>query len=169
VPSHAQTPSAATSTGTPGGNIVLTAPLPAAPPIGSPPLPNGPPAPDAPASPSAEAIATPTEPMPEPRVTYSRRYNMAILGFATLVATWGADRLLTQGFNSPYADPPWVPIVGPWFLLAGQTSNAAPNRFTMTLLVFDGVLQASGLTLGILGLVLHKKRMTVSLPANPPR
>ena len=118
------------------------------------------PAPEVP----TEAVTPPPEPLPAPRAVYMRRYNMAILGAATLLATWGADRLLTQDFDSPYKEPPWIPIVGPWFLLYGQAQTAAPNKFTMSLLVFDGILQAGGLTVGILGLVLHKKRMLVTLP-----
>lgn len=123
-----------------------------------------------PGEPAAEIAPPPSEPLPPPTVTYQRRYNMAILGAGLLLATWGADRLLTRDLNSPYKEPPWIPIIGPWFLLYGQTNNtAAPNRFTMSLLVFDGLLQAGGLTVAILGLVLHKKRLTISLPPTPPR
>jgi len=104
---------------------------------------------------SADITAAPSEPLPEPTVAYRRRYNMAILGAGLL--------------PSPYKEPPWIPIIGPWFLLYGQTQTAAPNQFTMSLLVFDGLLQAGGLTVGILGLVLHKKRLTISLPPPPPR
>jgi hypothetical protein len=118
---------------------------------------------------SADIAAAPSEPLPAPTVAYRRRYNMAILGAGLLLATWGADRLLTRDLPSPYKEPPWIPIIGPWFLLRGQTQTAAPNQFTMTLLVFDGLLQAGGLTVGILGLVLHKKRLTISLPPPPPR
>ncbi len=105
--------------------------------------------------------------LPPPRLVYKRRYNLAILGGGLLIATWGADRLLTQGYPASLNWLPWLPLVGPWYLLYGQTQIAAPNTGAIVLLVTDGLLQASGLTLGILGFALHKKRMVMSLPEPP--
>lgn len=104
-----------------------------------------------------------------PQVTYHRRYNLVILGGGLLIATWGADRLLTQQLPAPLQASwmPWIPLIGPWSLLYEQTQIAAPNSSTMFLLILDGVLQAGGLTIGVLGFVLHKKRLSVSLP--PPK
>ncbi len=145
--------------------------VPSAPPnpgLGTPPLTVVPSA--SPASPAlpAETVTTTTEPIsatpPVPQLSYQRRYNLTILGASLLVATWGADRLLTQDLSGPVTWLPWLPLVGPWYLLYSQTQVAAPSQLTMSFLVIDGLLQAGGLTMGILGFVLHKKRMVMSLP-----
>lgn len=118
----------------------------------------------APAAALPDTAPSTAEELPPPRLSYQRRYNLAIVGGALLAATWGADRLLTQDLPAPTSWVPWIPLVGPWYLLDAQTHLAAPSGLTMAVLAFDGLLQAGGLTMGILGFVLHKKRMVVSLP-----
>lgn len=117
---------------------------------------------------------TPTSPpavlvLPSPRLVNQRRYNLVIIGTGLLLATWGADRLLARDLpDSSLTWLPWLPIVGPWYLLSTQQQLAAPSPATSALLVFDGLLQAGGLTIGILGFVLHKQRYVMALPPPPP-
>ena len=95
-------------------------------------------------------------------------WNFLVLTAASAFATWAADRLLTQNLAAPVSWLPWFPLVGPWSLVYGQTQIAAPSSTTVSLLVIDGLLQAGGLTVGILGFVLHRKRLVMSLPPPPP-
>lgn len=102
-----------------------------------------------------------------PRLIYQRRYNLVISGAGILVATWAADRLLARDLSESPAS--WVPLIGPWWMLAEQRQLAAPSNLTSFLLVVDGLFQIGGVTMGILGLFLHKKRMMLELPrATPP-
>lgn len=107
--------------------------------------------------------------LPPPRLVYQRRYNLVIVGTGLLLATWGADRLLARDLpDSSLTWLPWIPIVGPWYLLSTQQQLAAPSPATSALLVVDGLLQAGGLTIGILGFVLHKQRYVMALPPPAP-
>lgn len=138
-----------------------------------------PPASPSPASPPADVPAPVPSPslspslafspdalkLSTPKLTYRRRYNLLISGTGVLIATWAADRLLGRDLSESPAS--WVPLIGPWWLLAEQRQLAAPSSVTSFLLVVDGLLQAGGLTLGILGVTLFKKRMVVALPPVP--
>ncbi len=99
--------------------------------------------------------------LPPPTLIRRRRYNLVIGGVGLLAATWAADRLLARDL-SPKPET-WVPLVGPWFLLGEQTSLAAPNVQVEVLLVADGLLQAAGLTMAMLGFVLTTKRYQVTV------
>lgn len=120
------------------------------------------------------AVATDAPSLPEPslatpRVVYKRRYNMALFGGALLLASYTADRLLMGDLSkSGFA---WIPLAGPWFLLDLQLRQPVPNSATALFLVIDGVLQAGGLTMTVLGLVLRERRLTVRLasPASAPK
>lgn len=99
--------------------------------------------------------------LPPPVLIRRRRYNLVIGGVGLLAATWAADRLLARDL-SPKPET-WVPLVGPWFLLGEQTGLAAPNAQVEVLLVADGLLQAAGLTMAMLGFVLTTKRYQVTV------
>lgn len=107
-------------------------------------------------------------PMPEPslataRTVYKRRYNMALFGGALLLASYTADRLLMGDLSkSGFA---WIPLAGPWFLLDLQLRQPVPSSATVLFLTLDGLLQAGGLTMTVLGLVLRERRLTVRLAA----
>lgn len=149
--------------------------VPSAPPVyGPPPTIESPPNTGLVANPPKAEVKPPpatTAPtvLPPPRLVNQRRYNLVILGSGLLLATWGADRLLARDLpDSSLTWLPWIPIVGPWYLLSTQQQLAAPSAATSALLVFDGLLQAGGLTVGILGFVLHKQRLVMSLPPPAP-
>lgn len=91
---------------------------------------------------------------------------MALFGGALLLASFTADRLLMGDLSkSPVA---WIPLAGPWFLIDLQLRQPIPNSATVLFLAIDGVLQATGLTMTVLGLVLRERRMTVRLAAPSP-
>lgn len=135
--------------------------------------PTGPENPAAPSGPPPEPgapLVTPLAPqvadldmqkLPPPTLIRRRRYNLVIGGVGLLAATWAADRLLARDL-SPKPET-WVPLVGPWFLLGEQTSLAAPNVQVEILLIADGLLQAAGLTMSLLGFVLTTKRYQVAV------
>ena len=99
--------------------------------------------------------------LPPPVLVRWRRYNLVIGGVGLLAATWAADRLLVRDLS--VRPETWVPLVGPWFLLAEQSSLAAPNLQNQILLVVDGLLQGAGLTMALLGFVLTTKRYQVTI------
>ncbi|MBL9008387.1 MAG: hypothetical protein JNJ46_29270 [Myxococcales bacterium] len=116
-----------------------------------------------PAAVSTDAPALPEPSLATPRVVYKRRYNMALFGGALLLASYTADRLLMGDLSkSGFA---WIPLAGPWFLLDLQVRQPVPSSATALFLVIDGVLQAGGLTMTVLGLVLRERRLTVRLAA----
>lgn len=118
-------------------------------------------------APAGDAPAPTAEPtLATPRTVYKRRYNMALFGGALLLASFTADRLLMGDLSkSPVA---WIPLAGPWFLIDLQLRQPIPNSATVLFLAIDGVLQATGLTMTVLGLVLRERRMTVRLVAPSP-
>jgi hypothetical protein len=127
------------------------------------PPPSGALVPDAISGPGVAAL----EPvLAAPRAVYKRRYNMALFGGALLLATFTADRLLMGDLSK--SGVAWVPLVGPWFLLDLQLRQPVPNAATLVFLAIDGVLQAGGLTMTVLGLVLRERRLTVRLAAPTP-
>lgn len=90
-----------------------------------------------------------------------RRWNLVLGGGGLLVASYTADRLLGSSLSSSPVS--WVPLVGPWWVLNEQRSLTAPNQTTMALLVISGLLEAGGLTMGILGLFLRTDRMVIDV------
>lgn len=120
---------------------------------------------------SPDALAGPGAAAPEPvlaapRTVNKRRYNMALFGGALLLATFTADRLLMGDLSK--SGVAWVPLVGPWFLLDLQLRQPVPNAATLVFLSIDGLLQAGGLTMTVLGLVLRERRTAVRLAAPTP-
>lgn len=120
---------------------------------------------------SPDAISGPGATGPEPvlsapRAVNKRRYNMALFGGALLLASYTADRLLMGDLSK--SGVAWVPLVGPWFLLDLQQRQPVPNAATLVFLSLDGLLQAGGLTMTVLGLVLRERRLTVRLAAPTP-
>jgi hypothetical protein len=112
---------------------------------------------------AAEVPALPEPSLSPPRVVYKRRYNLALFGGALLLASYTADRLLMGDLSkSGFA---WIPLAGPWFLLDLQIRQPVPNSATVLFLAIDGLLQAGGLTMTVLGLVLRERRQTVRLLA----
>ena len=99
--------------------------------------------------------------LPAPRVVRRRRFNLVISGVGILAATWAADRLLANGLST--RPETWVPLVGPWFLLGQQSALASPSVSIQVPLVIDGLLQAGGLSMTILGLVLTTKQYVVTV------
>lgn len=126
------------------------------------------------ATPPAEIPALPPPPqlsitddngLPKPKLVHRRSLNLIFLGIGLTVATWSADRLLGRDLSdSPVS---WVPLVGPWYLLQQQNHLAAPSQSIQALLVVDGVLQLSGLTMAILGTVLTTPRYVVTVKPSP--
>ncbi|MFO0578655.1 MAG: hypothetical protein U1A78_32025 [Polyangia bacterium] len=90
-----------------------------------------------------------------------RRWNLVLGGGGLFVASYAADRLLGNSLSSSPVS--WVPLVGPWWVLNEQRSLTAPNQTTMALLVISGLLEAGGLTMGILGLFLRTDRMVIDV------
>lgn len=116
--------------------------------------------------PAPEAASVPEPSLAVPRLVYKRRYNLALFGGALLLASYTADRLLMGDLSkSGFA---WIPLAGPWFLLDLQLRQPVPNSATVLFLAIDGLLQAGGLTMTVLGLVLRERRQTVRLLAPPP-
>ncbi len=115
---------------------------------------------------SGPGAATPEPVLAAPRTVNKRRYNMALFGGALLLATFTADRLLMGDLSKSAVA--WVPLVGPWFLLDLQLRQPVPNAATLVFLSIDGLLQAGGLTMTVLGLVLRERRTTVRLAAPTP-
>lgn len=116
--------------------------------------------------PATEAPPVPEPSLAVPRLVYKRRYNLALFGGALLLASYTADRLLMGDLSkSGFA---WIPLAGPWFLLDLQLRQPVPNSATVLFLAIDGLLQAGGLTMTVLGLVLRERRQTVRLLAPPP-
>ena len=99
--------------------------------------------------------------LPAPRLIRRRRYNLVISGIGILAATWAADRLLANGLSAK--PETWVPLVGPWFLLAEQSALASPSRQVQVFLGIDALLQAGGLSMAILGFVLTTKHYVVTV------
>jgi hypothetical protein len=105
--------------------------------------------------------------LPPPRLVRKRRYNLVISGAGLLVGVWAADRLLSQDASG--SAWPWVPIIGPWYQFSQQNNIASPSTQTLFFLAADGVLQATGLTLAILGFVLTTKHYVVTVkPRSDP-
>lgn len=103
--------------------------------------------------------------LPKPKLVHRRSLNLIFLGIGLTVATWSADRLLGRDLSdSPVS---WVPVVGPWYLLQQQNHLAEPSQSIQALLVVDGVLQLSGLTMAILGSVLTTPRYVVTVKPSP--
>lgn len=120
-------------------------------------LPTGPTA----LAPAPKLAAEEMQKLPPPTLVRRRRYNLVIGGVGLLAATWAADRLLARDLST--RPETWVPLVGPWFLLAEQSSLAAPNLQNQILLVADGLLQGAGLSMALLGFVLTTKRYQVTI------
>lgn len=143
--------------------VLPTEPAPPGASVVSAPPPSGTLVPDAISGPG---VAAPEPVLAAPRAVYKRRYNMALFGGALLLATFTADRLLMGDLSK--SGVAWVPLVGPWFLLDLQLRQPVPNAATLVFLAIDGVLQAGGLTMTVLGLVLRERRLTVRLAAPTP-
>jgi hypothetical protein len=114
----------------------------------------------------------PAPPLPEinvsPVVTTERRrrFNLIIAGVSTLLATYTADRLLARDLSqSPVS---WVPFAGPWWILHEESSRPNPSGGLQALLVVDGLVQLSGLTLAITGTFLRYDRQVLRLTNIPP-
>ena len=103
--------------------------------------------------------------LPKPKLVHRRSLNLIFLGIGLTVATWSADRLLGRDLSDSAVS--WVPVVGPWYLLQQQNHLAAPSQSIQALLVVDGVLQLSGLTMAILGTVLTTPRYVVTVKPSP--
>jgi hypothetical protein len=123
-------------------------------------------------TPTAPVVVPPTQiasqelpVLPAPRLVRRRRYNLIISGIGLLVATWAADRLLASSL-SPKPET-WLPLVGPWFLLGQQSNLATPSPQIQGLLVVDGLLQAGGLSMTLLGLILSTKQYIVTVKPLP--
>lgn len=104
------------------------------------------------------------EPLPPPRLSVERRYDLLIAGVGLTLGMWAADRLAARDLATSWSWQPWLPVVGPWFLLNDQLRPTSPNYFTTALVVADGLGQAAGVVMAVLGMVLHKRRMVLSLP-----
>jgi hypothetical protein len=107
------------------------------------------------------ALGSATDSLPPPRLVRRRRFNLIITGAGLLLATWATDRLMAQGLDpSPWS---WAPLVGPWYLLGKQIDLPSANVQTEVFLIIDGVLQAGGLAMTILGATLTTKRYVVTV------
>ncbi len=116
-----------------------------------------------------ESVVVPprqTEALPTPRITYRRRNDLLVAGVGTTLSVWAADRLLANNLSLNWQ--PWLPVIGPWFLLSEVLQQPDPSRATTTLLVLDGLAQAGGLIVAVLGGVLRERRTTISLPRLRP-
>jgi hypothetical protein len=105
-----------------------------------------------------------TEPLPPPRPERRRRMDLVITGAGILAGVWLSDRLLAQEISQRPVH--WVPLVGPWFLLSDQRQQQASGS-VLTVLALDGLLQAAGATLSLVGLFLYKERQVLRLPPPP--
>ncbi len=110
-----------------------------------------------------------TDTLPQPRVASHRRNELIVAGLGTLISVWAADRLIANNFIAEASGSwqPWLPIVGPWFLLSQVQQDPDSGAGTKTFLVLDGLAQASGLLVAVLGFVLRERRLVISLPAKP--
>jgi hypothetical protein len=105
---------------------------------------------------------------PEPEVETRPRLGLVISGaivfgvsyvfHAALVSPFGGWSI-DYGDNPQWSDFRWmgaIPVAGPWLQLAAKPTAPTDDGWT-TYLVVDGLLQAGGLTMLILGLVLRQE------------
>jgi hypothetical protein len=105
---------------------------------------------------------------PEPEVETRPRLGLVISGailfgvsyvfHAALVSPFGGWSL-DYGDNPAWSDFRWmgaIPLAGPWLQLAAKPTSPTEDGWT-TYLVIDGLLQAAGATMLILGLTLRQE------------
>ncbi|MCS6913208.1 MAG: hypothetical protein RMK29_04715 [Myxococcales bacterium] len=102
------------------------------------------------------------EPLPAPQRIRRQRLEFVVGGAGLTTSVWAAERLLAQELTTTWTH--WLPLLGPWFLLAYQRQQASPSDAVSAFLVLDGLAQAAGATLVALGLVLRKERLVIRLP-----
>lgn len=101
-----------------------------------------------------------------PQAVRRRRLELLWGGIGAFSVAWAADRFLARDLSQDWK--PWLPVLGPWFLLAELQKQSEPNRLTSALVGVGGVLQASGVVLITLGLTLRKDRVVLRLPPAAP-
>lgn len=105
------------------------------------------------------------EALPRPQPLRRMRLELVVGGAGLLASVWAADRLLARDLSLDW--PSWLPLVGPWYLVAEQQRQTTPNGAVTAFLALDGIAQAAGATMVVLGLVLRKERLVIRLPAAP--
>jgi hypothetical protein len=95
--------------------------------------------------------------------------GMPVLGSGTIVAALSTGIALIVATTSPYDADRYlfIPLAGPWIDLANRPPNSPDETWARVGLVVDGLAQALGLGLIIVGTVMHhqpKKPRTLIVP-----
>ena len=115
-------------------------------------------------APEAAVVPPPrqVEAVPPPREVLRLRLELVWAGAGLFTAVWAADRMIGSGASTSWV--PWLPLVGPWYLLGQERQQQGENPGILAVLALDGLAQLGGVTIAVLGTVLHKKRQAVVLP-----